>query len=506
MNIRELASQIIMPRLSVKKYEADKEYKNQIQAIARENVCGFCIFDGNVNSVRFVINDLQMIAESPLIFSADFENGLLMRLDDGSPFPHAMAVGRTSPENANNIAIAISLEMKALGIDWNFAPVCDINSNIKNPIINIRSFSESVEKTSIYIESFINGLQTNKVAATAKHFPGHGDVDTDSHLTLPVLNKQFDLLLENELKPFDKAVYSDVKSIMLGHLNVPEIDNSGLPISLSKRAVEYIRSSMGYEGIILTDALDMGALINSYSHEEIIKLAFEAGNDVLLLPNNPFEAINIIERIIVSDVTYLKQIKESVKRILQLKNWVGLNIPPSIDEKSVNAHFQSNEKLALHTAYSALEVIGDKSLIPITDEKSFAAFAVSQDDDIESGSIFFRMMAQALENECDFGFLNHEISDSDIEALKSGISKADVLIFAFFFKSKAYSLNFELSDKIKRIQKELSSGRPIISILFGNPYLNEIVEYDTLIRTFSDSLSSIAATALKFSGRTLDNY
>ena len=327
----ELAAQCVMGRISSDDFYADDNYKLKIQRLIEEGIGGFCVFKGKVEETRHMLDEMQMHTDIPLIFAADYENGLLMRLDNGSPFPHAMAVGKNDPQKTYEVGKAIAQEMKFIGVHWNFAPVCDINSNPDNPIINIRSFGEDEKTVSEHVSAYIRGLQSQKVAACAKHFPGHGDTDVDSHLALPVLNKSLEDIKKFELAPFRKSVVEGVKSIMPGHLSVPAMDDRGLPASISDKIIKtYIFDELNYDGIVITDSLEMKPISDKYSSGDAAIRAINAGSNLALMPQDPAEAIKQLAEKADSDSNFKEKLKISAGKIIALKRWCGLTayVPP----------------------------------------------------------------------------------------------------------------------------------------------------------------------------------
>ena len=288
-NIKK-AAQCVFPRLNINSFIENNDYKKTIIELVKIGCGGFCIFDGDTLTVRKTIAELQHYAEIPLLFCADFENGLQMRLSDGTSFPHHYALAKTG-NYTEKIANAIAKETKNIGIHWNLAPVCDINSNPKNPVINVRSFGEDKNIVSKNVVNYINGLHSENIISCAKHFPGHGDTQTDSHTAFPVITKTLLELEQNEMIPFKEAINSGAKAVMLGHLVVKSI--SDMPISLSCEAVKYLRNKLHFNGIILTDALDMQSIIDIYGDEASV-FAFKAGVDIILMPQNPMLAIEKI--------------------------------------------------------------------------------------------------------------------------------------------------------------------------------------------------------------------
>ncbi|OGU11988.1 MAG: hypothetical protein A2X61_12370 [Ignavibacteria bacterium GWB2_35_12] len=516
-NYNQLAAQCIIGRLSSDDYFKDIGYQENAKNLVKSGIGGFCVFKGTAADTKKMLDELQYLSEIPLFFCADFENGLPMRLLDGTAFPHAMAMGYADDSELTfQCAKAIAEEAKAIGINWNLAPVCDVNSNPQNPIINIRSFGENssiVEKHSL---AYVQGTQSVNVLSCAKHFPGHGDTDIDSHLSLPVLNKSREELNALELKPFMNAINNGARSIMVGHLSVPSIDDSGLPASLSKKIItDLLRKELGFDRLILTDALDMNSITSNYSNAQAIELLFKAGADIALLPPDCNEAINTLESLMKNDTIILEQVKRSVEKIIGAKNWcsseklttqgdVETGLRPVSTKLNLSELAEKHGNLALKIAMKSISVIGNNSLLPIQKKLSIGGFAFIPDDDIQPGALFFKMLAQALDNDCDFGFINDEISDGDLKSLKEGIKNADIMLLAFFYRAKAYKGTVNITDKIKNIVSELSEGKKTIAVLFGNPYLKDVIMTDTYLLAYSDSLPSIAASIVKLSGMQLN--
>ncbi len=500
----KIAAQCIFPRLDCDKYGDDEHYADFIKQLVKHGVGGFCIFHGNTEKVKNITFELQMFAEIPLLFCADFENGVTMRLEDGTDFPHAMALGKTNGFTGR-IAKAIARESKDLGIFWNLAPVCDINSNPQNPVINIRSFGENPETVTKHIQEYTEIMQMENVAACAKHFPGHGDTSVDSHIDFPIINKNLDKLFDYELIPFKKAIESNVKTVMLGHLIVKQIDEE-FPISLSKNAVDILRNQLDYNGIILTDALDMQSIMKKYSLIEIVELAFKAGNDILLMPDSPSDAIDILTKIIDSDNQYKNKAIKSVDKIYNLKRWTKL-IPFYAQSNTKPASFVDNQKIALRAALQAVKIEGEK-LLPIPENTNFSGFSIIQKtEDMRAASRFFTMLASATENDCELGYIDENISENEIKLMKDGITEAQFIIFALFYRGRGYTDSMGNVEKINQIINDLADGRDYIVVFFGVPYIANRIHSGTKIIAYSDSFPSLAAAIMKLTGRILpDNY
>ncbi|MDC1068980.1 glycoside hydrolase family 3 N-terminal domain-containing protein [Candidatus Kapabacteria bacterium] len=506
MTDKQIASYCVFPRLNLDKFISDELYATKIIELVKSGVGGFCIFGKvKLDDVQKVINGLQNIAKEKLLFSADFEFGLPMRLLEGTAFPHAMALGKTGDEkSAFYAAQLIGRESKEIGIDWIFAPVCDINSNKNNPIINIRSFGENEEIVGKFAAAFALGLHESGIISTAKHFPGHGDTDLDSHLELPVVNGSKERLENLELKPFKKLIKNGVKSIMLGHLAVPAFDTSLTPASLSKPIIQdLLIKELGFDGIIISDALEMKSISNNYSSGLASELSLRAGNHIALIPEDASEAISHLESIIKNDLDFKNELIAKAEKIRELIKWTDSRPIPKVDGLRKD-RFLQHEKFALQIARKTIEIRAPKILTPIDNKKQVAAFAFLQSDSsFPNASMFFNLLQSATENDIDFGFVNHELKEDDLVALRSGITESDVVIFANFYKSHAYSGNIGFADKLGEIQHRLAGGIPRINLFFGNPYLDDQLRSDMSVKAFSDSLCSLASVVMLLTGREL---
>ena len=501
----KIAARCVIPRLNTVYYYEQEEYKNLIHKLIEYGVSGFCVFGGEVNQVKDMISSLKAIAEQPLIFLSDLEFGLPMRFLGGTGFPHAMALGRTQDPTKSGIAAKfIAKEAKLLGIDWNLAPVCDINSNPKNPIINIRAFGEDDKTVSQHSVYYTKATQNEGVIACAKHFPGHGDTDVDSHLELPVLSKTGEDF-KTELKPFINNIKNGVKSVMVGHLWVKEVDEEKLPATLSHNIItKLLKEELQFDGLVISDALDMKSITNTYSSEDAVVRFFEAGGDIALIPENPFDAIEGLAAKLSSNPELKEHLNQSYRKLKREMNFVGALNPPKIDEEFKD-HFMEHEKIALELARDTIELKLENNVIPIQEGMQYAGFGFLQkDDDFGPASMFFNFMQQALENDCDFAYINEKIEDDDLEQLKLGVEEADIILFAIFHRSRSHVGDIGQAEKISSIMKKISMGKPVITVYFGNPYLADEIRSDVSVLAYSNSLASLAATTMILSGRT--NY
>jgi beta-N-acetylhexosaminidase len=488
-----------MPDLQIDDYLQQPEYREKVHKLIDEGIGGFCIFKATPDEAARVITELQSRAAIPLLFSADFEFGTAMRLEGGTAYPHSMALGKGEVAITGEIGRAIAEEAKQLGVFWNFAPVCDVNSNPNNPIISIRSFGETPEEVSPYALAYIRGTQNANVMACAKHFPGHGDTTEDSHMELPVLNFDRERFESLEFIPFKKAIEAGVRSIMVAHLSVPALQKGeDYPASLSRNVItNVLKNELGFNGIVVTDALDMKAIADNNTSGEAAVLALKAGADVVLMPVEPAEALDAVEKALISGELSMEEIQISAEKIINEKEWCGLLKGEKLEYTYTE---ELPTKLGLIAARDAIEVIGNQGLIPLDQYNTIAGFALMCDEDIHSAARFFQFLSQTCEQNSDFGFIDDNITEEELKALKAGTSEAEIVVFAIFSRVKAYNGCVGIPPKFHDVARYLSAGKKSVAVVIGHPYEDNF-PVDTLLYTYSDSLASIAASVLVLGGR-----
>jgi len=459
--------QFMIPRL---KGEKIKKNFSQYRSLVRKGIAGFIIFGGELENVRTYVGKLQEEAELPLIISSDLERGLGQQLEGGTLFPPAMALGaayknRQRAESRKLIRTAkgkgqgarskfdvqgsglnlikrsfraVAKEAAYAGINTIFAPVLDINTNPKNPIIAVRAFGENPATVSLLGIEMIKALQGNGIAACGKHFPGHGDTSVDSHIRLPVLHQAMKKLRRYELKPFAKAIEAGVKMIMLGHLSVPALDASGAPVSFSKKAVQFLRRDMGYDGLLITDALNMGG-IGTYTEEEASAMALEAGVDILLHPSDAEKVAAYLERMNPwSDPMRLLKFRKRLR-------------PFSVGNR---LHFEANARISAQLTEDAITTSRRFSL------KGTPLLVILNDDAGDKGRAFGRIMKKSLPDMRVFEFGPGDRAQ--------GIRKQDdeSMIVAIFSETKAWK-----GGASTWLFTVIRSLRPVADVFvsFGNP-------------------------------------
>ncbi len=341
LTLREKVGQLIMPWLigSYAPLEGDA-FDIAANWIDEFAVGGIIISIGSPLDAAAKLNALQRRSKLPLIVAADLEYGAAMRMVGATAFPPPMAFGATGRElDAYQLGRITAIEARAVGIHWTFSPVADINNNPENPIINTRSFGESPDQIVPLLTAYIQGASDHGLYTTAKHFPGHGDTGTDSHISLPVLDACWERLDTLELVPFQAAIDAGVTAVMTAHIAMTCLDNGhSMPATLSPQIMgPILRDSLGFEGIVVTDALAMGAIVNEYGAGESAVQAFLAGSDLLLMPDDIGQAFYAMIEAVESGRIPMERLDRSVERLMALKQQAGLFAKREVELDSIPA-------------------------------------------------------------------------------------------------------------------------------------------------------------------------
>jgi len=431
-------------------------------------------------STAVLNNQLQAKSKLPLLIGADFERGTAMRLDEGTSFPTAMAVAAAgNPKDAYTMGKITALEARAVGIQWIYAPDADVNSNPANPIINTRSFGEDPQRVAEFVTQFIRGVQENGGLATAKHFPGHGDTTADSHIDLPVVTADRQRLEAVELVPFRAAIAAGVGSIMTGHLNVPALDpDPNTPATLSPRILtDLLRKQLGFEGLVVTDAMDMGGITVRYAPGDAAVRAVLAGADALLMPPVPDAAYEALLAAVQSGRISQERLDASVRRILRAKAKLGLQENRSVDLAALNSRFGSVawQDESQQISDRGITLLRDTPhRLPLDGTKPARALLVCLYADPEP------YPGQDLERELRQRFDSVVTLRADTKFAKAENLKLpppdsyDVAILALFVRVSDRKGDVDVpADQFPLIQQIYKSGKPVISVGLGSPYLIE---------------------------------
>ena len=340
LSLRDRIAQLVIPWIPGSYAAFDDEAFARMQVwVDSLHVGGLLVSVGSPLDVAAKLNRLQERSAVPLLVGSDLEAGTAIRLNGGTPFPPNMGIGATARDSdAYELGRITALEGRAVGIHLAFAPVADVNNNPANPIINVRSFGEDPQAVGRMVSAEVRGLQDNGMLATAKHFPGHGDTGTDSHLVLPVLFSNWARLDSVELVPFRSAIAAGVTAIMSAHIALPGMDGGLMrPGTVAPNILTGIlRDSLGFKGLVITDALNMGGIGNVYGAEAGVR-AFQAGADLLLQPADPAQAIDAMAAAIGRREITAERLNRSVRRVLELKRRLGLFIRRTVPLDSIPA-------------------------------------------------------------------------------------------------------------------------------------------------------------------------
>lgn len=490
LSLRERIGQLFM----VAAYsERGAEHRRNLEKLVEgPEVGGLIFFQGGPARQAKMTERLQRESDVPLMVGIDGEWGLSMRLDSTLEYPRQMTLGALEDEGAiRRMGEQIGEQCRRLGVHINFAPVMDVNNNADNPVINERSFGEDPFKVAQKGIAYAKGLQEAGVLATAKHFPGHGDTDADSHHTLPRILHGRGRLDSVELFPFRKAVRRGVGGMMIAHLNVPALDPEPGSISTLSRPIvtELLRKEMGFEGLSFTDALNMKAVSDRYPPGELELKALEAGNDVLLFPENVPAAVDRIVRAVQNGRIDEERIAKSCEKILRFKEWAGLHERDTIETDSLRDDLHKAEYRAhiANSSASALTVLNDPdSTLPIQDlDQRIASVVIGND----TSNAFQRGLDRYART--DRYSLHKNASLNARNALIDRLRDYDLVILGVQGTTRNPASDFGISSRtLDVVQSIIGLRNRCVLDLFGNPYalsrLYGSQDADALIVSYED--------------------
>ncbi len=504
MSLEEKAAQIVFPNVNgIYLSDDSPEFKRLEYLVKEKKVGGLIFFVSDLYEQVVLTNKMQRLAEIPLLIAADYEHGVTMRIEGATPFPNIMALGAVDDTNLTyEMARVIAKEARAIGVHQNYAPVADVNNNPLNPIINFRSFGESPELVARHSNAFIKGLQDGGMVATSKHFPGHGNTSIDSHLDLPVLKSNLDELNKIELYPFKENIKAGVMSIMVGHLAVPAIEgDSGIPASLSKKVIsDLLKKELGFNGLVVTDALNMHGITNYYSTAQATIEAIKAGHDCILFPDDPVESIDAIVNAVKSGVLDESRLNYSVRKILMTKKWLGLDKSKLVDLDKISSVVGIKEHLELAKLISRKSITllkNESSLIPLSlnDKKKIAHIIIVDSKNDNDGEYFRKNLEKRIDKIKSSKILINS-GEIDYQSAFENCIESDLIVISIYSKVRSYQGTLGISNKQKEfVQEILKLNKPCIMISHGNPYLlGEFSEVKAYINNYGDSKFSELAT------------
>ena len=462
-------------------------------------VGGVILMRSEEGTIPTLLNQLQAEARIPLLVAMDMERSLAFRLQRGSvDLPYAMAVGATRSEDAARFLGEVTArEGRALGIHWAFAPVVDVNNNPVNPVINLRSFGEDPELVARLGAAFIRGARSGGLLTSAKHFPGHGDTAIDSHLELPVIDVDREHLEAVEWPPFKAAIAAGVDSVMVGHVAVPALDPSGAPATLSPILNrEILRGEMGFQGLIVTDAMRMKGVGSTWVGEATVR-AVQAGADVILMPPDLRVALQSLVRGVVEGQLDERRIDESVRRILQVKAGLGLHVDRMVDPEagSLEVNRPEDNERAEEIAQASITIVrNDGGLLPLEAEKPLRILHIVMPDDSGFPSGEFRNRRIDVKTVRLGDVVLQERADEIVGGVEGF---THILVSATYYRQA-------ISPSLTRLLERLAeTGVPMIIASFGSPYLlAELPQVQASLCTFGYSETARRAAVSALFGET----
>ncbi len=494
----QIIAQSIFPRLAADRFREDAEYRQAIEQLVQMGVGGFCVMSGTPAQVAGVTATLQQQAPVPLLFAADFEWGLPMRLEGGTPFPNAYALGVVDDQPLTfRVAECIAREARAIGVHWIFAPVADALLNPQNVVIGVRAFGQEAQRVTRHVVPFLQGIEHHHLLACAKHFPGHGASAGDSHQELPIIEHSLETLMQRSLPPFVAALAVAVRAVMVAHVAYPQVEPDGkvLPASLSETFVQkLLRQQLQYRGIIVTDALDMAAIAQWGEETAAVVRAKAVGNDVLLMPSDPLRAIKACRKAVDTGQIPFALFEQSFERLTAAREYVGL-VGETVVEPEIRV--EEHRRVALLAAHRALRWAKGQvpACFPLHQWEELAVLAfVDNDADMGYATYAFQYVSTFWERECHVGYIDHTITAKEIEQLREHLLTAEILIFLIFATHRSHGL-MQHPAKIREIIAAFREERPAIAVIFGHPMVGEELPVDGVLHAYSFTEPSIV-TAL----------
>jgi beta-N-acetylhexosaminidase len=495
----------------------DSSYAEVRRWIQQDHVGGVSMSLGTPIEVAAKINDMQHLARVPLLTSADLEPGLgrleggvfthyLMDAGSATIFPSAMGIAATGrDQDAYDVAHAIGEEARAVGIQIDFAPVVDVNNNPNNPVINTRSFGEDPRRVARLSALFVNGLEDAGAVATAKHFPGHGDTDVDSHVGLPIVGATMARLDTIELVPFRAAIQAGAGLVMTAHIALPAVEgDSTTPATLAPKIITgLLRDSLGFRGVAITDAMTMEGVGKGYTTEQSSVLAVLAGADILLKPSDPTRAIDAVMNAVTSGQIPRTRIDSAVRHVLELKARVGLPAARYVDLERLRdvVGSSAHRALAADVARRAITLLRDRDgLVPLRPGRALVV-QYAPETELKAGRVFGPTMLAALPGSRAVK-ISPTTSRDQLDSLASLARTFDHVVIAAYVRRIEGEGRFAIPQPIATWIDSLahqSSGPKVTVVAFGNPYLiRQFPDVGTYAVTYgvSDDLERAAARAL----------
>lgn len=469
MHRRQKIAQLFMIRAHTNRGQA---YQDSIaKVILKEQVGGVVFFQGGPARQAVLTNRYQALAKIPLMIAMDAEWGLAMRLDSTIAYPYQMALGAIQNNDLiYKMGQQIATDFKRLGMHINFAPVMDVNNNPNNPIINYRSFGDNKYNVTAKSIAYMQGMQDMGILTTAKHYPGHGDTNVDSHYDLPQLNFNTARLDSLEMYPFKQAIKHNLSGVMVAHINIPTLDSTkNLPSTLSKPIITgLLKQKQGFKGLVFSDAMEMKGVLKFFSNGKADVLAIIAGNDVLELSENSYRAEKLIRKAIHQRKLTWSDISVKVKKILYAKYWAGLNNYHPISTKNVVADLNrpGAKNLKQQLADAAITILKDAD--SLNTPKSFTTKTAILSIGTNEVSVFAKEIKNS-DLKASVFVIPKNASLLDLQIIKTQLAGIDRIIMAIHDTRKRPLSVLDYSNNVKLFIADMAQ-KNTISVVFANAY------------------------------------
>lgn len=477
--LRARIAQLVMPWIAGSSATSDPGFATALRWIDSLQVGGLIVSVGSPLEIAAKLNTLQRRSALPLLIASDLEGGTAFRFTGGTAFPTNMGVGATgSEEDAYTMGRITAAEGRAVGIHWTFAPVADVNNNPANPVINTRSFGADPRLVGRLVSAAIRGIQDGGMLATAKHFPGHGDTGTDSHIELPTIAASRTRLDSVELAPFRAAIQAGVAAVMSAHLAVPGLDGgSPLPATLSPAIMTtLLRDTLGFRGMVVTDALDMGAIVRAHGPGEAAVLAFIAGSDLLLQPQNAFAVVDAMEAAIAAGRITEDRLNASVRRVLEFKERTGLfarREVPLPEVPAVVGRAAHRASAAAATERSLVLVKDDQGLVDSLRRSPRRLLVVAYGE--STGSGVGDTLARDLRrhgHRVDLVRLRAGATlEADVDSARRALAGEAIPVFVLSVRTVSGRGTLGLPAAVAELAEGTARARPSIMVSLGSPYI-----------------------------------
>jgi len=509
MRLGEKVGQMILARSGgLFLHENDRERSELVEAARDGSIGGLVFFRGDPYATAALANELQLAARLPLLMASDYEWGSAFRVEGGTRFPSAMALAAGgSEEDARFQGEVTAREARAVGVHLVLAPVVDLNANAANSVINHRSYGEDPERVGNLAAAFIRGAQQHSVLATAKHFPGHGSTEVDSHLTLPILRLSRERLMKVEMSPFRAAIEAGVAAVMTAHIAVPALDGvPDRPATFSAPVLQdLLRGELGFSGLIVSDALDMGAAREKWWVGQAAVAAVKAGCDLLLLPPEPRVAWDAVRRAVERGEISEERIDRSVRRILEAKSRLNLERDRTVDLRDLprlvgDPRFRDRVQAIADRSITLVRMVND--LLPFAAERPprllLVSYVAEGDRTVDPTTLAYEL-ARRTE-----AFSHLPLSSASaparVETVKALAEPADVVVLASFARTRDHLGRGEIPKELVSVLTDIGVSKPVVLLALGNPYvLTELPQAAALLTAYDFApVAQVAAARALF--------